>query len=73
MVEINKYNIFIGKYCKIVLVFPEHTYVYSGHIVDYDSETITFVDKFGKPYTYSSKYIIEIKPNDRELEGSKNG
>lgn len=59
--EVDIYGIFINRYCKVVLVINGSTFIYSAHIIDYNSETITFIDKFKKPYTYSSKLITELK------------
>jgi hypothetical protein len=55
------YNLFINQHCKIILEINGYPYTYSAYVLDYNSETITFIDKYKKPYTYASKFITELK------------
>jgi hypothetical protein len=59
--EINPYSIFINQYCKVVVEMNGQTFMYSAHIIDYNSEKIIFIDKFKNPYSYSTKLVTEVK------------
>lgn len=59
--ENDSYSIFINQYCKVVLEMNGQIFIYSAHIIDYNSDKITFIDKFKNPYSYSTKLVTEIK------------
>lgn len=63
----NLYGLFIGKECKVILEIDNRTYIYNALILDYNSEKITFIDKFNNPYTYSTKFITELKLQNKEV------
>jgi hypothetical protein len=51
----------LGKKCKIVIVVDGKKLFYTvKKVIDISKNHISFVDKFGKTYTYSLEYLKEI-------------
>lgn len=51
----------IGKKYKIILNINEHVLTYSCTLLSEDNNFITFIDKFGKEYTYNKNLILSIE------------
>lgn len=65
------YKLFIGKDCKVVLKIDNQTYIYTAFIIDYNSEKITFIDKYNNPYSYSTSLITELKLHKKEGQNDR--
>jgi hypothetical protein len=51
---------FVGKKCNIHVKIKCQDLFYEAIVLDFDSPILTFVDKFGKTFSFNKDFIQEI-------------
>jgi len=53
----------LNRKCKIEIEIKNSLF-YDGIIISIDKNTITFIDKYNKPYTFNKDRILEINESE---------